>query len=116
MSQVGAVYMVRFWIRPDGVDTVLAWLDQGHIAEVIEAPGFLWAQRIRLVNDDAAHDGWPAFAMIYAVESLDALYDYFKSDAPERFAAERAEKGLDELLRVERDWGVVDFSARGAAG
>jgi len=116
MADVGAVYMVRFWIRPDGVETVLGWLDNGHIAEVIEAPGFLWAKRVKLLNEDAAHDGWPAFAMIYATESLDALYGYFKSDAPARFAAERADKGLDELLRVERDWGVVEFSATGSAG
>ena len=111
MTDVGAVFLVRFWIRPDSIDTVLGWLDGGHIAEVVDAPGFLWARRVRLANEDAADDGWPGFAMIYGAENLDALHRYFKSDAPERFAIERAEKGIDELIRVERDWGVVEFAA-----
>jgi len=111
MKDAGAVYMVRFWIRPDAIDTVLDWLDGGHIAEVVEGPGFLWARRVRLANEDAADDGWPGFAMIYGAENLEALHSYFKSDEPARFAKERAEKGIDELIRVERDWGVVEFSA-----
>jgi hypothetical protein len=49
--------------------------------------------------------------MIYGAENLEALHTYFKSDEPARFAQERAEKGIDELIRVERDWGVVEFSA-----
>jgi hypothetical protein len=110
MTDAGAVFMVRFWIRPDAIDTVLGWLDGGHIAEVVDAPGFLWARRIKLTNEDAADDGWPGYAMIYGAENLDALHRYFKSDAPERFAIERAEKGLDELIRMERDWGVVEFA------
>jgi Domain of unknown function (DUF4286) len=116
MAEVGALYMVRFWIRPDALDAVLGWLDGGHIAEVVETPGFLWARRVRLTNEEAADDGWPGYAMIYGVESLDALDAYFKSDAPGRFAAERAEKGLDALMRVERDWGVVEFTAGSGTG
>jgi hypothetical protein len=114
MTDAGAVYIVRFWIRPDAVDTVLGWLDGGHIADVLKGPGFLWAHRVRLTNEDAADDGWPAYAMIYGAENLEALLGYFKSDAPERFARERADKGIDEMIRVERDWGVVEFSAERA--
>jgi len=111
MDQAGAILLVRFWINPDAVDTVLDWLDHGHIAEVIDEPGFLWARRARLANEDAADNGWPGFAMIYGIDSLENLERYFGGDAPQRFAAERAAKGLDDLMRVERDWGVVEFAA-----
>jgi hypothetical protein len=115
MEQAGAVYLVRFWVKPEAVDTVLDWLDHGHIAEVVAEPGFLWARRARLLNEDANDDGWPGFAMVYGIESLGHLDRYFESEAPRRFAAERAEKGLDDLMRVERDWGTVEFAADAAA-
>jgi len=119
MSQTvaaGAVLLVRFWVRPDAVDTVLGWLDGGHIAEVMAAPGFRWARRLRLANADAAdEDGWPGFAMVYGVESLEHLHRFFKSDAPARFAAERAEKGLDPLVRMAIDWGAAELAIEAAA-
>ncbi|MDH3232828.1 MAG: DUF4286 family protein [Alphaproteobacteria bacterium] len=111
MDQAGAIYLVRFWIDPDAVETVLDWLDRGHIADVIDEPGFLWARRVRLANEDAADNGWPGFAMIYAVDSVESLESYFDSDAAQRFAAERAAKGLDTVIRMERDWGRVEFAA-----
>jgi len=108
--QPGAVYIVRFWVEPGSLQTVLDWLDHGHIAEVVDEPGFLWAKRVRLLNDDP-DDGWPGFAMIYGIETREHLDRYFAGEAPKRFAAERAEKGLDDALRIERDWGVVEFAA-----
>ena len=101
------VFIVRFWIKPGAQDTVLAWLDGGHIAEVVGEPGFLWARRYRL--DAKSGDGWPAYAMIYGLASMEELQTYFNGEAPKRFARERAEKGLDDLMRVERDWGTVEF-------
>ena len=44
----GCLYLVRFWARPDAEAEVLAWLDGGHIAEVLRQPGFLWARRAAL--------------------------------------------------------------------
>ncbi len=65
------VFIVRFWIKPGAQDTVLAWLDGGHIAEVVGEPGFLWARRYRL--DAESGDGWPAYAMIYGLASMEEL-------------------------------------------
>jgi len=101
------VFIVRFWIKPGSEDAVLAWLDGGHIAEVVGEPGFLWARRYRL--DSESDDGWPAHVMIYGLASPEDLQNYFIGEAPKRFARQRAELGLDELLRVERDWGVEEF-------
>ena len=102
------VFIVRFWIKPGSQDTVLAWLDGGHIAEVVGQPGFLWARRYRL--ESQSEDGWPAYAMIYGLSSMADLHSYFNGEAPKRFASERAEKGLDDLMQVGRDWGEAEFA------
>lgn len=106
-----AVYVVRFWVKPGSEAAVLDWLDQGHIAEVVAQPGFLWARRFELEEPDP--DGWPAHLMIYGVKSLAALKTYFESDAARGFATERAERGLDPLLRMDRNWGTTAFAVDG---
>ncbi len=103
-----AVYLVRFWIKPGSERKVLNWLDGGHIADVVNQPGFRWARRFALEQPDA--EGWPAYAMIYGVESLDALRTYFDSAAAKGYAEERARLGLDPLLRMDRNWGTTDLA------
>lgn len=100
-----AVYLVRFWIKPGSEQKVLDWLDGSHIADVVQQPGFLWARRFTLEEPD--DEGWPAFAMIYGVESLEALKTYFESAAAKGYAEERAQLGLDSLLKMDRNWGVT---------
>jgi hypothetical protein len=104
-----AVYLVKFWVKPGGEKKVFGWLDGGHLKDVLAQPGFLWARRYKLVEPDK--DGWPAYAMIYAVQSLEALYAYFNSPATKRYAQERIELGLDGLLRMDRNWGTLDAAA-----
>jgi hypothetical protein len=101
-----AVYLVRFWVKPGGEKKLFDWLDGTHLKDVVGQPGFLWAQRYKLVEPDK--DGWAAYAMIYGVESLDALYRYFKSEATQRYVKERGELGLDGLIKTDRNWGVLD--------
>jgi hypothetical protein len=45
--------------------------------------------------------------MIYGLESQRALEAYFASALPAKFAGER--KPFEHHLRMERDWGHVDF-------
>ena len=59
-------YVVKFWVKPQGGDAVIRWLDERHMAEVAHQPGFLWARRCRL--DEDAPDGWHAYLMIYGLE------------------------------------------------
>ena len=99
------VYVVKFWISPQGADSVLHWLDSKHTAEVVAQPGFLGVRRVRLEEDAA--DGWHAYLMIYGLESREALMRYFESDAPKRYAQER--KPFEQHLRTERAWGAIDF-------
>ncbi len=101
-----AIYLVKFWIQPGAEDRVLGWVDGGHLQDVAAQPGFLWARRFRLSEPDP--DGWPAFAMIYGLTSLDALQAYFASEAPARYAREREALGLDPLLRMDRNWGILE--------
>jgi hypothetical protein len=101
-----AVYLVRFWVKPGGEEKVLDWLDKGHLKDVVGQPGFLWARRYKLTQPDA--EGWPCYAMIYGVESLAALEAYFTSAATKQYARERAELGLDALLKMDRNWGTLD--------
>ena len=99
------LYIVRFWVSPAGLATVMGWLENGHMAEVVRQPGFLWVRRVRLAAD--ASDGWSAHMMIYGLESEAALQAYFASPAPAKFALER--KPFEHHLRMERDWGKVDY-------
>ena len=99
------LYVVKFWVHPDGAAPILHWLDATHMADVTAQPGFRWSRRVRLDQD--ADDGWHAYMMIYGLDSRDALLRYFESDAPKRYAAER--KPFEHQLRTERAWGAVDF-------
>ena len=99
------VYIVRFWVHPDGHDRLMAWLEGGHMAEVIAQPGFLWVRRVRLAQ--ASNDGWSAHMMIYGLDSQASLERYFASALPAKFAAERAP--FEHQLRMDRAWGDIDF-------
>ena len=99
------LYVVKFWVHPDGVATILRWLDDKHMAEVTAQPGFRWSRRVRLDQD--ADDGWHAYMMIYGLESREALLRYFDSPAPKEYAEQR--KPFERHLRTERAWGAVDF-------
>ena len=99
------VYIVKFWIHPDGAATILRWLEDKHMAEVTAQPGFRWSRRVRLDQD--ADDGWHAYMMIYGLESREALQRYFDSPAPRQYAEERVP--FEHQLRTERAWGAVDF-------
>ena len=101
-----AVYLVRFWVKPGGEKKVFDWLDGGHLKDVVGQPGFLWARRYKLVQPNA--DGWACHAMIYGVRSLGALEAYFAGAATQRYARERAALGLDDLLKMERNWGTLE--------
>ena len=94
------VYIVQFWTRPEGGNRVIDWLNDKHLADVVAEPGFLWARMFSL--EQTSEDGWPAYMMMYGLESREALEKYLTGDSPVRYATEREELGLAELLRVER--------------
>jgi hypothetical protein len=73
------------------------------LEDVVSQPGFLWARMIFL--EETSEDGWSSYMMMYGVESREALEVYFNSDASARYAKERADLGLDDLVRVERHIG-----------
>ena len=99
------MYVVRFWVDPEGSDQVFAWLDGGHCAEVLAQPGFLFVQRIKL--EQVSDDGWASYLMIYGLESRQALESYFNNAAlAETFKRQRAL--FASHLRMERAWGSVD--------
>ncbi len=104
------VYIVQFWTRPDGGERVIEWLNGTHLADVVSQPGFLWARMFAM--EQTSDDGWPAYMMMYGLESREALETYFNSDAQARYAKEREALGLDELLRVERYVGTPGVSLR----
>ena len=105
MLDAAYYYIVRYWIAPAGEARVMAWLDGGHIAEVVSQPGFLWARRIRLEEADSL--GWRAFANIYGLESKAALDAYLADPVRARFAREQAP--FAGLMRVARSRGDVEW-------
>ena len=93
--------MVRFSITAEAERQVLAWLDGGHVAEVLRQPGFLWCRRLRL----DAHQ----FAMIYGIESRAAFEKYeANTELKAKFARERAP--FEKHMRIERFAGEAEKS------
>lgn len=93
--------MVRFSIAADAERQVLAWLDGGHVAEVLRQPGFLWCRRIKV---DAG-----GFVMLYGIESRAAFEKYeANTELKAKFARERAP--FEKHMRIERFTGEVEKS------
>lgn len=99
------LYFVHAWVRPDGGERYLRWLEQKHMAEVIREPGFLWARRCRLEQTDAR--GWQGYLLVYGLESRAALERYLES--PSRAGFWRELEQFDDVHRAERFYGAVDF-------
>jgi hypothetical protein len=97
--------VVRFWVAPEAEAQVLAWLEGGHVAEVLSQPGFLWCRRIRLPPED----GWPGYSMIYGIASR-AAFEAYNGNArlTAKFAAERAPFAAS--MRIDRFFGEVDYA------
>jgi heme-degrading monooxygenase HmoA len=99
----GFFLVVRFWVEADAEARLLAWLDGGHVAEVVGQPGFLWCRRLRL----EPKDGLKGYAMIYGIESR-AAFEAYDNNAQlkDKFARERAP--FERHMRIERFAGEVD--------
>jgi hypothetical protein len=98
--------VVRFWIAPQAEARVLAWLEGGHVAEVLAQPGFRWCRRLKT----EAREGWPGYAMIYGIESRAAFEAYNGNPALlAKFARER--EPFAGQLKIERFFGEVDYAA-----
>lgn len=99
------MYIVRFWVDPEGSEQVFSWLDGGHCAEVAAQPGFRFVQRIKLEHE--SEDGWAGYFMLYGLDSREALASYFANTAlAEKFARQRAP--FAKYLRMERALGSVE--------
>ena len=107
MKEAGHFYVVRFWVAPQGKDAVMKWLSNGHVAEVVSQPGFLWCRQLDLQETDA--QGWEAHAMIYGIESEDAFTRYAADAQLARlFVQQRA--AFANLMRIER-WNAAFAAA-----
>ncbi len=100
------LYMVKAWVSPAGGERWLRWLEEKHMADVIREPGFLWARRYRLEQNDER--GWAGYLLIYGLESPAALERYLASPARAGFWRELEQ--FDDVHRAERFYGTVDFS------
>jgi hypothetical protein len=98
--------VVRFWIDPGGVETVMRWLEGGHIAEVLRQPGFLWLRRLKIAEADAT--GWSAHAMIYGIESREH-YERYQANQTLHAKFNKEREPFAAKLRIERFAGEVDF-------
>ncbi len=105
MKEPGFFLIVRFWVAPQAEAQVIDWLDDGHVAEVVRQPGFLWCRRIRLAEKDA--NGWSGYSMIYGIASAADFEGYSTNKLlHEKFARERAP--FEKLLKIDRFAGPVE--------
>ncbi len=99
MKDASYFLVVRFSIEPAAEAQVMRWLDGGHVAEVLDQPGFLWCRRLRLADRQ--------FAMIYGIESRAAFEAYeANGELKAKFARERAP--FEKHMRIERFSGEVE--------
>ena len=108
MKEAKFFLVVRFWIAPGGAEQVMAWIEGGHIAEVMRQPGFLWMRRLKIAETDAT--GWSAHAMIYGIESRHH-YEQYMANKHLHAKFEREREPFATKLRIERFTGEVDYSA-----
>lgn len=107
MNDAGFFHVVRFWIEPKAREALMAWLESGHVKEVVSQPGFLWCRRLDLGEKDDR--GWEAHSMIYGIESRDAFEAYSaNSELAAKFARER--EPFAPSLRMERFTGEVTLA------
>jgi antibiotic biosynthesis monooxygenase (ABM) superfamily enzyme len=100
------LYMVKFWVSPDEGRPFISWLKGGHIAQVIQAPGFLWARHYRL--DGVNEVGWEGYITIYGLDSTNSLKLYFESPKRKYFLQESEQ--FKDFFKAERFYGVLDFN------
>ena len=104
-SRADFFLVVRFWVAPEAEAGIQAWLEGGHVAEVVSQPGFLWCRRLRL----EPRDGWSGYAMIYGIASREAFERYSANrELHERFLRERAP--FEAHLKIDRFFGEVDYA------
>ncbi len=106
MRQTDAPVMLisKFSVSLEGKMQVFEWLNAEHCREIVSQAGFLYSKRVKLEQDDG---GWECYLMLYALESRDALNNYFANKPlQEKFLKEQAP--FAHHLRIERWWGMVE--------
>ncbi|MFC6283014.1 DUF4286 family protein [Polaromonas aquatica] len=99
MKDAGYFYVVKFWVAPEGKTALMKWLADGHVAEVVSQPGFLWCRQLDLRQKD--DKGWEAHSMIYGIESRAAFERYSADTAlAAKFVEQR--KSFVQFMRIER--------------
>ena len=107
MKDAGFLYVVQFWVEPKAREAIMAWLESGHVKEVVSQPGFLWCRRTDLSEKDDR--GWEAHSMVYGIESRDAFEAYSaNSELSAKFARER--EPFASSLLIERFGGEVTLA------
>lgn len=85
-EEANVLYFVRCSVAPKSRAKFLGWLDRGHLAEVINQPGFLWVRRVHLEGPD--DDGWERYLLIYGQANIESLKEYLNNPIRERFSRE----------------------------
>jgi antibiotic biosynthesis monooxygenase (ABM) superfamily enzyme len=106
MNDVPVLYMVRSWTKPEGGRRYLDWLEDKHMAEVVDQPGVLWARKVALDQPD--EQGWPCLLLIYGFASREDLQNYLESPARDGFWNEL--ESFKDVHYSERFYGDVDFA------
>lgn len=98
MNEPGFFLVVRFAVAPQAESQVLAWLDGGHMAEVLRQPGFLWCKRIRI----AEHQ----YSMIYGIASK-SHFDAYEANAALKAKFAREREPFEKHMKIDRFAGQV---------
>lgn len=81
------LFIFHLWVDPAAYPDIHRYAADGHLAEVVDHPGFRWGCEIDFGEVDA--DGWRRIATVYGVETRAALDAFLASDDFQRYAEQR---------------------------
>lgn len=105
-KQAEVLFFFNLWVDPAAGPAIEKYAtEDGHIAEVVAQPGFLWGSYLDYGEEDER--GWKRIATVYGVESRAALDRFLVSDEMKKYAEQRRE--YEPYMRIEMKSATVSF-------
>jgi hypothetical protein len=103
--QSEVLFIFHLWVDPAAYPQIHYYATEGHVAEVVDYPGFNWGCEIDFGETDA--DGWKRIATVYGVESRTALDAFLASNDFRAYAEQRRDH--ERYIRHEARIATVTY-------
>jgi hypothetical protein len=108
-GQSEVLFIFHLWVEPEAYPRIHRYAAEGHVAEVVDHPGFRWGCEIDFGETDA--QGWKRIATVYGVETRTALDDFLASDDFKSYAEQRRDH--ERYIRHEAKIATISYRTPG---